>query len=174
MVQAALDDTTQEQLPPHLVFDAARLSGQADIPEQFLWPADESPTPNAAEDTSHNILRPWTHPAAEDRGLQIANRRTHPAANRPADVPLVRDLYSVHPAARMAWLGWRTARAGTAWWGRRCGRRRGGGRWRGRGRRRRGCGVIGRQGGCLRRGRCGAHRAPDKPPSGGGGRVDPT
>jgi hypothetical protein len=67
MVQTALDDTTHEQPPPPLVFDAARLSGQADIPEHFLWPADESPTPNTVEDTSHNVLRPWTHPAAEDR-----------------------------------------------------------------------------------------------------------
>ncbi|CAN6302716.1 unnamed protein product [Urochloa humidicola] len=33
-----------------LVFDAARLSGQSDIPEQFLWPAEESPTPDAAEE----------------------------------------------------------------------------------------------------------------------------
>jgi gibberellin 20-oxidase len=59
MVQAALDDTKpkqqqqQQQQPqpqPPLVFDAARLSGQTDIPEQFLWPADESPTPDAAEE----------------------------------------------------------------------------------------------------------------------------
>ncbi|CAM0144538.1 unnamed protein product [Urochloa decumbens] len=33
-----------------VVFDAARLSGQSEIPEQFLWPAEESPTPDAAED----------------------------------------------------------------------------------------------------------------------------
>ncbi|RLN40845.1 gibberellin 20 oxidase 1-D-like [Panicum miliaceum] len=45
MVEAA----HQQQQPP-LVFDAARLSGQADIPQQFLWPADESPTPAAAEE----------------------------------------------------------------------------------------------------------------------------
>ncbi|RCV39864.1 hypothetical protein SETIT_9G004400v2 [Setaria italica] len=50
MVQAALDDTKQQQQQPPLVFDAARLSGQADIPEQFLWPADESPTPDAVEE----------------------------------------------------------------------------------------------------------------------------
>ncbi|CAN6286114.1 unnamed protein product [Urochloa humidicola] len=31
-----------------VVFDAARLSGQSDIPSQFLWPAEESPTPEAA------------------------------------------------------------------------------------------------------------------------------
>ncbi|KAL6638308.1 hypothetical protein ACP70R_025880 [Stipagrostis hirtigluma subsp. patula] len=42
MVEAA------QQQP--LVFDAARLSGQADIPQQFLWPADESPTPDAVEE----------------------------------------------------------------------------------------------------------------------------
>ncbi|CAL4928498.1 unnamed protein product [Urochloa decumbens] len=33
-----------------LVFDASRLSGQCDIPEQFVWPAAESPTPDAAAD----------------------------------------------------------------------------------------------------------------------------
>nr|QEO75254.1 gibberellin 20-oxidase 2 [Lolium arundinaceum] len=32
------------------VFDAAVLSGQADIPSQFIWPADESPTPDATEE----------------------------------------------------------------------------------------------------------------------------
>ncbi|CAD6341129.1 unnamed protein product [Miscanthus lutarioriparius] len=40
----------QPQPPPSLVFDAARLSGLSDIPQQFLWPADESPTPDAAEE----------------------------------------------------------------------------------------------------------------------------
>lgn len=35
---------------PPVVFDAAVLSGQADIPSQFIWPADESPTPDAAEE----------------------------------------------------------------------------------------------------------------------------
>jgi gibberellin 20-oxidase len=45
MVEAA-----HQQQPPALVFDAARLSSQADIPQQFLWPADESPTPDAAEE----------------------------------------------------------------------------------------------------------------------------
>ncbi|XP_062213914.1 gibberellin 20 oxidase 1-D-like [Phragmites australis] len=42
MVQAAHEPQQQ------LVFDAAHLSGQAYIPQQFIWPADESPTPDAA------------------------------------------------------------------------------------------------------------------------------
>ncbi|VAI40665.1 unnamed protein product [Triticum turgidum subsp. durum] len=32
------------------VFDAAVLSGRADIPSQFIWPEGESPTPDAAEE----------------------------------------------------------------------------------------------------------------------------
>ncbi|CAD6207747.1 unnamed protein product [Miscanthus lutarioriparius] len=52
--QAALGEPLllqlQPQPPPSLVFDAARLSGVSDIPQQFLWPADESPTPDAAQE----------------------------------------------------------------------------------------------------------------------------
>lgn len=46
------EDQKQQQppAPPPLVFDASLLSSQPDIPAQFLWPADESPTPEAAEE----------------------------------------------------------------------------------------------------------------------------
>ncbi|TVU44242.1 hypothetical protein EJB05_03678, partial [Eragrostis curvula] len=43
--EAAADE--QQQV---VVFDAARLSGRSDIPEQFLWPEEESPTPDAGEE----------------------------------------------------------------------------------------------------------------------------
>jgi gibberellin-44 dioxygenase len=33
-----------------LGFDASRLSCRTDIPQQFIWPEDESPTPDAAEE----------------------------------------------------------------------------------------------------------------------------
>lgn len=33
-----------------VVFDASRMSRSRDIPEQFLWPSDEIPTPDAAEE----------------------------------------------------------------------------------------------------------------------------
>jgi len=49
-VEAAAHAHQHQHQQPALVFDAARLSGQVDIPQQFLWPADESPTPDAAEE----------------------------------------------------------------------------------------------------------------------------
>jgi gibberellin-44 dioxygenase len=36
------------QQQQQLVFDASRLSYRTDIPQQFIWPEDESPTPDAA------------------------------------------------------------------------------------------------------------------------------
>lgn len=42
--------------PPPLVFDAARLSGLSDIPQQFIWPADESPTPDSAEELAVPLI----------------------------------------------------------------------------------------------------------------------
>ncbi|KAF0917934.1 hypothetical protein E2562_021650 [Oryza meyeriana var. granulata] len=38
------------QQQQQVVFDAAVLSGETDIPSQFIWPPDESPSPEAAEE----------------------------------------------------------------------------------------------------------------------------
>ncbi|KAG8061889.1 hypothetical protein GUJ93_ZPchr0003g16851 [Zizania palustris] len=40
----------QQQQPQQVVFDATVLSGQADIPSQFIWPEEESPSPEDAEE----------------------------------------------------------------------------------------------------------------------------
>ncbi|CAL9776541.1 unnamed protein product [Musa acuminata subsp. burmannicoides] len=47
-----VDATTATPGPPGtpLVFDAAFHSQQADIPKQFVWPEDETPTPDADEE----------------------------------------------------------------------------------------------------------------------------
>ncbi|KAL6909348.1 hypothetical protein ACP4OV_001629 [Aristida adscensionis] len=55
MVQAAAAAAAAEQQQP-LVFDAACLSAQADIPQQFLWPPGESPTPDAAEELAVPLI----------------------------------------------------------------------------------------------------------------------
>ncbi|XP_072957169.1 gibberellin 20 oxidase 1-D-like [Typha angustifolia] len=43
---------TAHHPPPDLVFDAAVLSRQPDIPAQFVWPEEDKPTPEAAEELS--------------------------------------------------------------------------------------------------------------------------
>ncbi|KAF8708836.1 hypothetical protein HU200_030226 [Digitaria exilis] len=39
-----------------VVFDASRLSAQSDIPQEFIWPSDESPTPEAAEELAVPLI----------------------------------------------------------------------------------------------------------------------
>ncbi|XP_017697226.2 gibberellin 20 oxidase 1-D [Phoenix dactylifera] len=44
------------QQPPPLVFDAAVLSQRSDIPVEFVWPEEDKPTPDAAEELSVPLI----------------------------------------------------------------------------------------------------------------------
>ncbi|KAG1354763.1 putative Gibberellin 20 oxidase 1-B [Cocos nucifera] len=45
-----------QQPPPPWVFDAAILSQRSDIPVQFVWPEEDKPTPDAAEELTVPLI----------------------------------------------------------------------------------------------------------------------
>ncbi|KAK3145425.1 hypothetical protein QOZ80_3BG0252700 [Eleusine coracana subsp. coracana] len=71
-----------------VVFDAARLSGRSDIPEQFIWPEDESPTPDAAEELhvplidlsgdAAEVVRQVGQACEQHGFFQVVNHGIHP------------------------------------------------------------------------------------------------